>query len=155
MSEIKFRFIPENMYTRLFTDYGSSMQLIEALKSKEKDLGKFSYLSGKIYFKPGFYSTYKDGTEAKIYNNPRWWKTGAKSCVAGCCTHVPYGLSEEDALIEATEPAQIIPKKYNKNWQEFKRIGNLGGLEEQLNLITDKSQIDKIVINDRGYFQVI
>jgi len=157
--DLKFRFIPDVSAsvpsTLNFKDYGSPKLFLDSLKVAESNLGKFKYLSGKIYFKPGFYSKYKDGTEQKVFNNPRWWKTGATRCPQGCCTQVPRGLTEDEARMEATEPAQIVPKVREKNWQEFKRIISFGGLEEQLNEIVDKKQIDKIVIIGRGYFQVI
>jgi len=152
---LRFCFIPDMCQKPVFSDALGTAMFIDNLKAKEKALGKFSYLCGKIYFKPGIYSTYKDGTEPRTYNNPRWWKTGATSCVAGCCTQVPGGLSEVDSRMEATEPAQLKPKVSKKSWQEFRRIGNLGGLEDQLKAIDDKRTIDKIVIVNYGYFQVI
>jgi len=153
--DIRFAFIPDIGRKPTFSDTVGTAMFIDNLKVKEKALSKFNYLYGKIYFKPGFYSTYKDGTEPRTYNNPRWWKTGATSCTAGCCTQVPEGLSESDARFEATEPAQIQPKVVKRSWQEFRRIGNLGGLEDQLKQIEDKRTIDKIVMTNYGYFQVI
>ncbi len=152
--DLKFRFIPklptkEAFENRPFDQYYGSETLFAALKAYEKKGGAFNYLSGLIRFKAGHYSTYKDGTEARGYNNPRWWKTGAKCCPRKCCTVPPPG-----EIFENTEPASFKPKAYQRNWQEFKRISGICGAEEQFNQITVPSTIDTIVLNNIGWFYV-
>ena len=150
----RFRFVPlsptqEAWTNRAFSDYPNADALFTALREKEAALGKFKYLGGYIRFKKGFYAEYKDGTEAKVYNNPRWWKTGARSCCMGCCTTLPPGQTYEN-----TEPAQIVPKAYQRSWQEFKRTVGLGGAHEQYKEITNKGSIEKIELTGIGWFYV-
>jgi hypothetical protein len=153
-TDYKFRFIPRlptkaAWDNRAFNEYRGESDFYGAILKKEKTLRKFFYISGFIHFKAGFYSTYKDGTEPRTYNNSRWWKTGAKSCIKGCCTVPPPGET-----FDSSEPAQFVPKPYNKSWQEFKRIDGVGGLIDQLKQIPDKTQISSIQLTDLGSFYV-
>ena len=47
---------------------------------------------------------------------------------------------------------EVVP--HRRGWQEFKRISGPGGLEEQLSLIKDKSNIWKIYFVNYGSFVV-
>ena len=154
MTDYKFRFIPRlptkaAWDNRTFYEYRGENAFYDAVLTKEQSYSKFMYMDGYIHFKEGFYSTYKDGTEPRTYNNPKWWKTGAKSCCKGCCTVLPPGET-----FDSSEPAQFVPKPYNKSWQEFKRVHGVGGLIDQLKQIPDKSQIKSIQFNGLGSFFV-
>jgi len=151
---LKFRFVP-NLPTaaawdnRPFREFRGADALFTALKEYEKKGGPFNYLSGWIRFNPGHISTYKDGTEGRAYNNPRWWKTGAKCCPRKCCTKIPEGETYDN-----TEPAVFKPKPAERDWQEFKRISGMCGAEEQFREIADPTTIDKIVLQGIGWFFV-
>lgn len=151
---ITFTFIPrlptKKAYDeRKFGNFSSMESFFEGLKKFEKSLGNSNYLSGEIHYKKGLYSTYKDGTESRPYNNPKWWHTGAKTCLRGCCTEIPEGEAES-----CCEPKTFVPIPWQKDWQEFKRIRGPGGAEEQFMEIKNKEQISRIVINGHGWFRV-
>ncbi len=152
--ELSFRFVPLSPTktawdSRPFRQFSSAEDLFDALKTREKKLGTFKYFDGFIYFKEGFYSTYKDGTEPTPYRNPKWWRTGNQTCWRKCCSTKP---DEEE--YSNTEPAIIMPKPSEKQYQEFKRIRGCGGAEEQYNDIQDKTRISKIWLNNVGWFFV-
>jgi len=152
--DLKFRFVPAlptktAWANRPFGVYYGTKDLLAALLAKEKSMGSFKYLNGSFRFKSNIYSTYKDGTEAPTYNNPRWWKTGALSCSKGCCTTPPAGET-----FDKSEAPQIIPANYQRNWQEFRRIAGQGGAADQLSQINDVGTLDKIFLADIGCFYV-
>jgi hypothetical protein len=155
-NKYQYRFIPlsptkEAWEQRPFNEFTCKKALFEALKAKEKEMGTFNYLSGFIHFKDGFYSSHKDGTEPRPYFNPKWWKTGSKTCyVKNCnsCT-IPEGETYDN-----TEPYMIEPTPINKTYQEFKRISGYNGAEEQFNEIKDLSHISSIYLKKIGLFYV-
>lgn len=155
MSQVRYRFIPTlptkvAWDNRAFKhDFIDDTSFFDALTNKEISLGKFNYLSGYIHFREGAHSTYKDGSEPQPRPNPRWWKTGARSCHKGCCTQIPKGETYEN-----TEPATILPKPYYRRWQEFRRITGMGGFIEQMKLIEDKTTLATIQLKDLGSFFV-
>lgn len=48
----------------------------------------------------------------------------------------------------------IKPKAAQQGWQEFKRIGGLGGAEDQFKQIKRKEEVIRISLNGLGYFIV-
>ena len=151
---ISFTFIPrlptKKAYDeRKFGNFSSVESFFGWIKHYEKSLGNSKYLSGEIHFKKGFYSTYKDGSESRPYNNPKWWLTGAKTCLKGCCTEIPEG-----EVASCCEPKAFVPIPWQKDWQEFKRIRGPGGAEEQFMGIKNKEQISRIVITGHGRFNL-
>jgi hypothetical protein len=150
--DCRFHFIPrlptaEAYNNMAFGDYHSISTLFSALNKWEAE--KKMNLEGYIYFKEGYEANYPNGT-MKIYNNPRWWESGAKSCVKGCCTWAPEGYVIGTVTPKTGEVRQHWPKK----WQEFRRVCGPGGLEEQFKEIKNKEGIDKIWLKDYGWFWV-
>jgi len=149
--DCKFKFLPmlptaEAYKNKEFSDYSNTAALFEALKSWES-IKKYN-LEGYIYFNEGYESNYEDGT-MKIYNNPKWWESGAKSCFRGCCTKAPEGYLI--GTVVKHEPRQHWAKK----WQEFRRVSGPGGLEEQFSLIEQKEGVHTIWIRQIGWFRVL
>jgi len=137
--------VPTEMAFRekTFSDYVSISLFFTDLRIREST-SKNSY-SGFIYFK-GPYENYNDGTMG-FYNNPKWWESGAKSCVNGCC-RVPL----EKGYVLGTVRVTTNQRKYfPRNWLEFKSIE---GLEQLFSKITDKNGISQIRLTDYGHFTV-
>lgn len=153
---LKYRFIPqlpteEAWRNRPFKEYFSAEAMFAAIKQYEKKLGTFKYCSGIFRFKNGVFTEHRDGSEPQAYPNPRWWKTGARSCHRKCCTVIPEGETPD-----RSEPAIIQPKPLQRSWQEFKRVGGIYGAEEQYNHMSDKNKesIDRVVLLNVGWFLV-
>lgn len=154
--KLKYRFVPQlpteaAWLDRPFKEYYSAEDMFSALKRYEKQQGPFKHVSGLFRFRQDTYSDYRDGSEPTPYPNPRWWKTGAKSCHRKCCTVVPCG-----EMADNSEPAIIAPKPLQQSWQEFKRINGMCGAEEQYNHMSDwnKAAIERIVLLNIGWFHV-
>ena len=152
----RYRFVPqlptEEAWTnRPFKEYNSAEDVFAAIKRHEKTLGPFRYCNGIFRFSQGTYSEHRDGSEPQAYPNPRWWKTGAKSCHRKCCKIVPEGETPDKS-----EPALIEPPPLKQTWQEFKRVGGMYGAEEQYNHMSDNSKaaVERIVLMNIGWFLV-
>ena len=150
-TDCRFIFIPrlptaEAYNNKAFEDYHNIASLFTALNKWETE--KRINLEGYIYFKEGYEANYY-GT-MKIYNNPRWWESGAKSCSKGCCTWAPEGYVI-GTVAPKTEP---VRQHYPKKWQEFRRVRGPGGLEEQFAEIKNKVGVEKIWLKDYGWFGV-
>ena len=98
--------------------------------------------SGHIHFKVGHYS-YDKGT-VPIVNNPKWWESGQKSCVRGCCT-VP--LVQHPVFKKPVQRPLWL-----KRWQDFH---NIDDLESQFSEIENKDSIWRIVFKDIGFFTLV
>lgn len=128
----------EAFKNKAFPNYISIHEFFSDLKARE--LVYFGY----IYFK-GPYENYNDGTSG-FYNNPKWWETGARSCVNGCC-RVPL----EKGYVIGTVRHKPERKYFARNWLEFK---NIEDLEKLFNNIKDKDGILQIYFTEYGYFTV-
>lgn len=151
-TDCRFRFIPrlptEAAYkNKAFGDYHNMALLFSALNKWEAE--KNHNLEGYIYFKEGYEAMPPGGT-MRIYNNPRWWESGAKSCARGCCIKAPDGY----VIGTVTPKTGEVRQHWAKKWQEFKRVGGSGGLEEQFKEIKNKIGVDKIWLKDYGWFWV-
>ena len=125
-----------------FPDYISKDTFFADIKKREQD--KQTSYSGYLYFK-GPYENFHNGT-VKIYNNPKWWESGAKSCVNGCCK-IPL---EKDYIVGTIRP----PNQRNyfpRQWLEFKNIDHLAEIFAK---ITDMDGILQIRFTNYGYFTV-
>lgn len=150
----RYRFIPQlpteaAWVSRPFKEYNSAEDMFSAIKRFEKELGTFKYCSGIFRFRQGTYSEHFDGSEPQPYPNPRWWKTGAKSCYRKCCTVIPQGETPDKS-----EPAIIEPKSPQRSWQEFKRVAGNYGAEEQYMHMSNKAALERIVLLNIGWFLV-
>lgn len=148
---------------------------------KAKDFG--DNLRGYIYFKEGFKSQYKDGTEPRQYDSRKWWELGYTSCSSRCCFAPPNEKLIKWSESDGQEALQRIMKEHEelvalnyanhmknprpmpkfkpkpaapvaREWQEFKRIQGPGGFIEQFDLITDKTTIRCICLIHHGSFRI-
>jgi hypothetical protein len=145
--DCSFMFFPnlptEEAYTNMpFKDYQNMNDLFKALKNKEQTTT--INIRGYIYYKKGYEAMPPKGTVELTYN-PKWWESGAKSCVKGCCTKAPDGY----IIGTVVKKPPYIP--WVKTWQEFK---NVADLEEQFREIKYKLGIDKIWLSEYGWFNV-
>ena len=148
-SIMSFRFIPSlptaaAYANKEFNDFHNAAGLFKAMKSKELASGKV--YRGTINLKKDRLGEFDD-TPMRIYNNPRWWESGAKSCVRGCCRAAPEGYIIGTRL-PATAPVRELRQK------TYKDFHSAADLEAIFQKITDVTCVETIVLFGYGWFVV-
>jgi hypothetical protein len=136
---VYFKFTPLTSNDVAFADAGLDT-LLANMYAKEKALGLL--LSGYVYYDDGGsvddVSVFDGGhSTMKIYNNPRWWESGAKSCVRGCCRKAPDGYVIGTVLKKSTHAIA------------FNGTVNMKKLFDVL-----PNKVTKILVNENGSYDV-
>jgi len=147
-SIMSFRFIPSSptaaaYENKEFSDFHNAAGLFKAMKSKELASGKI--YRGTINLKKDRLGEFDD-TPMRIYNNPRWWESGASSCVRGCCKVAPEGY-----VIGTRLPTVTVRELWKKTYKDFNSASELEAIFQK---ITDVSCVDTIVLFGYGWFVV-
>lgn len=127
--EYNFRYVPssptkEAFDSRPFNEIRGVASFMERLLQYEKDHPHMQ-IEGWIRFREGVSSKYCDGTEAKQYDDRKWYELGYTSCSGQCCFSIPcprllaWKPAPEDASQEEKDAADAELKAL---WAETNRI---------------------------------